>query len=239
LSKVNNSMGDLFGFIQKNTNALADHIEQEIINIPNEFIQLNQLNGVILSGRGFKFEPLVAALKVKFGPNRVVEALNPKSVCIKGAFSNHRFNGNCNMIGIPYVAVTVGNTKQTLQQPPPPPSWREKLKNLWQPKHHLEIKSNYYRDIQGFLKGYGNTYLNTQEAAIFVSGQEYQHNLPPTNGEVNLFFTGKDFIVRTQDHVAILIPPSPLATVLEHQFAAKTLFPALNEDGDLPLDPIA
>ncbi len=247
LKKTNRSMADSFGFIQKTTDALISHLLTDIQNIPNAFAQIDKLDGIILSGRGFLFKPLVTALKARFG-EKVVLAENLKNICIQGAFTNHRFNGNCNMIGIPYAAVTRDDGKQVIQQQPltplqaaiPTKSWRDWLS--WGEKRAVnkpkQGKDNYFRDIEGFLKGYGDTHFNGTTEAIFVSGQEYEQQLPATNGLVNLFFTGRDFLIRSETHVDTLTPVPTLATSTEKGFAAKTLFPALNAKGEVPLDKI-
>jgi hypothetical protein len=251
LKKPNRSMADSFGFIQKTTDALVSHLLTDIQNIPNAFAQIDKLDGIILSGRGFLFKPLVAALKARFG-EKVVLAENLKNICIQGAFTNHRFNGNCNMIGIPYAAITRDDGKQVIQhQPLTPlqpiktakswwdwlPSWGENGKSA-APARSKQGKDNYFRDMEGFLKGYGDTHFNATTEAIFVSGQEYEQQLPATNGLVNLFFTGRDFLIRSETHVETLTPVPTLATSTEKGFAAKTLFPALNAKGEVPLDKI-
>lgn len=230
--KVDYFIQDKFGFIQATTDALANRIFDDFQKLPVEF---SRLDGIILSGRGFLFGPLCDALKQKFEkitPN-IVLSPNPKNVCMDGAFTSSSFNGNCNMEGIPYAATLLTNKPQQLAPPPPIAQPRvialigriRAMINAPDPDAvPTKSRKKYYQDIHKFLKG-GSRQLVNQGDIICISGHVYEHDLRLQKSEVNLFFTGESFLIRTANRVETLRDTN--RQDINDAFTAKTLFPTL------------
>jgi hypothetical protein len=231
--KVEYFIQDKFGFIKATTDALANRIFADFQKLPVEF---SRLNGIILSGRGFLFEPLRDALKQKFEKitTNIVLSAEPKNVCMDGAFTSSSFNGNCNMEGIPYAATLLTNRPQQLAPPPPPVAQHRALALLDRIRAIInapdsdavpaQTRKKYYQDIHKFLKG-GSRQLVNQGDIICISGHVYEHDLRLQKSEVNLFFTGEGFLIRTANRVETLRDIN--RQDINDAFTAKTLFPTL------------
>jgi hypothetical protein len=233
---------DKFGFIKATTDALANRIFDDFQKLPVEF---SKLDGIILSGRGFLFEPLRDALRQKFATitTNVEFSAQPKGICMDGAFTSSRFNGNCNMEGMPYAISFLTNQQQQLAPPPPLPEIQQsalsKLLKWFQAFVNskdedaapVQQRKNYYQDIHKFLKGGSRQIVNSGDR-ICISGHVYEHHLKFNKSEVNLFFTGADFLVRTQNDTKPLTDTSSLSN--NDAFTKKTLFPTIL-DTNLPL----
>ncbi|MCP1386253.1 Swt1 family HEPN domain-containing protein [Runella salmonicolor] len=104
--KNHKSIADEFGFINNAVQAVADEINQKVakaLHDPTGEKLPNYFHKVILTGRGFLFEPLVAAIRQTFSqtllPFHTADEL--KRICLRGAFSGRVINYDSNLVGMP------------------------------------------------------------------------------------------------------------------------------------------
>lgn len=230
---------DRFGFIKNTTDELANRIFDHFKKLPKEFATLD---GIILSGRGALFSPLEKALREKFKSTQIVLSEQPKNICIDGAFTANRFNGNCNMEGIPYAVRFLGDQTQELStniqmDAPILSGFDTFIRNAkqWFTEEEKNVApTKYYQDIQKFLKGHARQQMKANER-ICISGNVYSHSndFKIDKENINLFFTGEYFLIRNKDKAEILRADTRSLNITD-PFIAKTLFPTMHGT-DLPL----
>ncbi|MFN8348838.1 MAG: Swt1 family HEPN domain-containing protein [Spirosomataceae bacterium] len=111
------SIRDDFGFINNAIQKLVRRLKKQVVVSDIDAVgkQLEKLNKVVLTGRGFLFGMLVEEIRKEMGKDAngedriIVHNTSPelrnelKKICLSGAFSERTINYDANLVGIPHL----------------------------------------------------------------------------------------------------------------------------------------
>jgi hypothetical protein len=239
-------LADEFGIIGRTVEALSERILEQV-TYSGQFRDpesgKTKLDQVILTGRGFLFDPFfeaIAALFKQYGVGVVRANAGPmmKKICLKGAFGQTSMNYESNVVGYPFrygafqeiaslpggssttgagaIWDRFGNTKNWLS------SFEQTINSAATlPTQNQSIQTVLDNEEKRLIQGHDLGTL-TDNDVISICGISFQHHL---NGSLNVFYTGDGFIARNdqQSNPLTIHPTFRQKTPWEF----KTLFPFL------------
>lgn len=219
------TIDDYFSCIRNSVHSLADEIKEMV-----DKSGVKDFSKLVLAGRAFRFSLLVQAVIEKLQIAEIAyDAQLSKKICIVGATSNKTINHNSNLIGLPIIKPVF--TEEVGEQKKSPFNF---FTNLWaklfKPKVDIPTTPPKITEIDVnadfFLNGFS---VNLASFNVHVGGHRYVDNFPPqlksARTVYNIFFTGKEFKVRTEDDSYILQPALMRYTVNSPVW--KSIFPFL------------
>lgn len=260
-----NSIQDEFGIVIDTVNDLASRIHRQISQsgaFRDAETQEVKVAKLILTGRGFKFEPLAKAIKQIFGiTTEIVEEL--KKICLQGAFSSDAINYESNLVGYPEVYQLFGKKGRQSKQIDKGngvvinvPIYQRLKSILVTFNQNLDLFGDDHiiskSDIQGqavakaslqvvkteeedfLLRGKSFEQFTRAEKVVSICGLDYRkHSIEGQS--VNVFYTGEDFLIRGAKTASLLqIQPEFFKT---NHLVVQTLFPfvELTQSSEVPV----
>ncbi len=230
---------DYFGCIHDCIEELAGEIRLMV-----EKSGVQQFEKVILAGRAFRFKSFVEAVIDQLDIEAVAyDSAMSKKICIVGATTNKTINFDSNLIGLPIIkpAFNVSedeNKKRSF-------SFKEFLgffRRMFDPSSRVPTVPPKITEINinadFFKSGFS---VNLSSFNVHVGGTRYLDNIPARLKSdktiYNIFFTGRDFKVRTHFDAYSLKPALPRYNVNPPVW--KSIFPFVewNEEqiDDIPI----
>lgn len=221
------TIGDYFGIIDQTVNQVVN----QIIKIIHSSKETN-FESVLLTGRGFLFKPferrLTARLKTELlgdeGENKVIfYGSTSKTACLYGPYNAREgVHRSANLVGLPILEMGVVESGLS--------TWAARLLKKPFGNFFGNSMSQRAEDIltdDFYLQGlYADTPL--------IKGTRLLNNLSSDDGEYNIFFTGKEFIVRTKNDASELSLINKFREVPDtDELLWKSLFPNVNTKGEV------
>lgn len=248
------SIGDEWLIINQTVNEIATRIHREVLQ-SGRFFDMETgdvlVKKLILTGRGFLFDPLRNAVSKAFDiPTLMTNDL--KKDCLAGPFSNHIINYESNLVGFPTIYQLFGKPGRQSKQIETGNgvvlnipiysrmvSWLADQSKEWQnskdnfAEEHIDHSlyttqepiglGGTLSDEEAFLNwGENFTNFNRNAKVVSICGLDYKnHNIDAAT--INIFFTGDDFIIRDATQADYLqVPPKFFRKT---QSVAQTLYP--------------
>ena len=260
-----NSIQDEFGIVIDTVNDLASRIHRQVSQsgaFRDAETQEVKVAKLILTGRGFKFEPLTKAIKQIFGI-RAETAEELKKICLQGAFSSEAINYESNLVGYPEVYQLFGTVGQQSKQIDKGngvvinvPIY-QRLKGMLDTLNQrldlfgddhiiskitvqdkpttMELLPVVKTEEEDFLLRGKSFYQYTKaEKVVSICGLDYRrHNAEGQT--VNVFYTGEDFLIRGAKTASLLQIPSEFFKT--NHLVVQTLFPfvELSQSSEIPV----
>ncbi len=220
------TIGDYFGIIDQTVNQVVNQIVK-IVYLSKE----TEFQSALLTGRGFLFKPferkLSNRLKTEFlgdGDNKVIFYGNTsKTACLYGPYNAREgVHRSANLVGLPILEMGVVESgistwaKHLLKKP-----FGNFFANSMSKQAENILSDEFY--LQGL-------YTDTP----MIKGTRLNNNLVSDDGEYNIFFTGKEFIVRTENDFSELSLINKFRESPDtDELLWKSLFPNVNTKGEV------
>lgn len=244
------SIKDENQLINRAVQTLVGKIVQEVR--ASECFRKGSIDRVILTGRSFKFTRLGVELKRQLGLE-IDTTPDLKKICLLGAFSSDRINFDSNLVGLPIVyrytvdeqnrktrEVDLGASRQKIKFPLMDrlQTFNTTVNNMFggDPDDEFgDVRADQTPGLVSrneaeklFLTGLPFERFDPGQQTIAVGGMDYKDHTIQGNHDINVFYTGDEFIVRTARTSSRL---SVLPSFAERtQFIFQTLYPFAHLD---------